>query len=173
MKTVGELKAFLELNKISPETMAKEINISNMTIRRLLKRPSKTRLPEKYIHHFNYHLVQSVTHHYSQDWNVLMGDLEREGDNLKTAKSFSNFMEDVKKKLGGLHHQSVEMQVKQLMSCLPLKSGKTRSIVLGALIYFVNPLDCIPDMLTGLGYVDDLGVISVVIGLLGPWNNEA
>ncbi len=36
---------------------------------------------------------------------------------------------------------------------------KTMLIILGAVIYFVNPLDLIPDLVPGLGLTDDFGVL--------------
>lgn len=35
--------------------------------------------------------------------------------------------------------------------------------ILGALIYFVSPIDLIPDFLPGVGYIDDVFVIGLVI----------
>jgi uncharacterized membrane protein YkvA (DUF1232 family) len=42
-----------------------------------------------------------------------------------------------------------------------------KSIVLGALIYFIVPIDSIPDVAPLVGYLDDLGVITAVIKYLG------
>jgi len=42
-----------------------------------------------------------------------------------------------------------------------------KSIVLGALIYFIVPIDAIPDISPLIGYLDDLGVITAVIKYLG------
>jgi len=43
-----------------------------------------------------------------------------------------------------------------------------RSIALavGALAYFVNPFDAIPDMLLGIGYLDDASVLAMVAASL-------
>ena len=43
-----------------------------------------------------------------------------------------------------------------------------RSILMavGALVYFLDPLDAIPDAIPGLGYVDDASVIALVAGAL-------
>ncbi len=38
---------------------------------------------------------------------------------------------------------------------------KTIAISLGAIIYFVNPFDAVPDFLPGVGYLDDALVIGV------------
>ena len=37
----------------------------------------------------------------------------------------------------------------------------------GALIYFISPIDAIPDLAPLLGYMDDLGVIAAVLKFLG------
>ena len=35
-----------------------------------------------------------------------------------------------------------------------------RNVVVGALGYFIFPVDLIPDMLPGVGFIDDLGVLA-------------
>lgn len=35
--------------------------------------------------------------------------------------------------------------------------------IVAAIVYFVNPVDVIPDVLTGLGFVDDAAVVTAVI----------
>lgn len=42
-----------------------------------------------------------------------------------------------------------------------------KTIVVGALIYFIMPIDSIPDMAPLVGYLDDLGVVTAVIKYLG------
>lgn len=42
-----------------------------------------------------------------------------------------------------------------------------KSIVVGALIYFISPVDAIPDLAPLVGYLDDLGVIAAVLKFLG------
>lgn len=42
-----------------------------------------------------------------------------------------------------------------------------KSIVVGALIYFISPIDAIPDLAPLVGYLDDLGVITAVLKFLG------
>ena len=46
---------------------------------------------------------------------------------------------------------------------IPLKS---LAIIVGAIIYFVNPLDIIPDFIAGLGFLDDAAIIGFVIKTL-------
>jgi uncharacterized membrane protein YkvA (DUF1232 family) len=42
-----------------------------------------------------------------------------------------------------------------------------KSIVIGALIYFISPIDTIPDLVPLVGYLDDLGVIMAVLKFMG------
>lgn len=44
--------------------------------------------------------------------------------------------------------------------------AKTIIAVLAALLYFVNPFDVVPDPILGLGYLDDLTVISFVVNTI-------
>ena len=46
---------------------------------------------------------------------------------------------------------------------------KDKAIVVGALGYFILPIDAIPDMLGPLGYTDDLG--AMVLALKTIWDN--
>jgi uncharacterized membrane protein YkvA (DUF1232 family) len=43
----------------------------------------------------------------------------------------------------------------------PRTSLRNRLSIMGALAYFILPLDAIPDTLPGLGYLDDIGVIAL------------
>lgn len=42
-----------------------------------------------------------------------------------------------------------------------------KTIVVAALIYFISPIDAIPDIAPLVGYLDDLGVIMAVIKFMG------
>ena len=41
---------------------------------------------------------------------------------------------------------------------------RSMALVLGALVYFVNPMDAIPDPFPGVGFIDDVSVIAFVVG---------
>ncbi|WP_207255080.1 YkvA family protein [Pseudomonas sp. FW507-14TSA] len=47
-----------------------------------------------------------------------------------------------------------------------------KSTIYGALGYFVLPLDLIPDVLPGIGYADDLGVLSLSIAAVAAHINQ-
>jgi uncharacterized membrane protein YkvA (DUF1232 family) len=49
----------------------------------------------------------------------------------------------------------------------PRVSWHRKAIVVGALIYFISPIDAIPDITPLIGYLDDLGVITAVLKFLG------
>jgi uncharacterized membrane protein YkvA (DUF1232 family) len=41
-----------------------------------------------------------------------------------------------------------------------------KAILLGALAYFIMPADLIPDIIAGLGFTDDLTVLSAAFGMV-------
>lgn len=41
-----------------------------------------------------------------------------------------------------------------------------RGVILGALAYFVLPIDGIPDMVPGVGFADDLGVLTAALAMV-------
>lgn len=49
----------------------------------------------------------------------------------------------------------------------PLVSWHRKAIVIIGLIYFIAPIDTIPDLAPFIGYLDDLGVISAMLKFLG------
>jgi len=49
----------------------------------------------------------------------------------------------------------------------PFVSWHRKAIVVMGLIYFISPIDTIPDIAPLIGYLDDLGVITALIKFLG------
>jgi len=49
----------------------------------------------------------------------------------------------------------------------PLVRWHRKAIVIAALIYFIMPIDTIPDLTPFFGYLDDLGVITALLKYLG------
>lgn len=49
----------------------------------------------------------------------------------------------------------------------PYVSWHRKAIVIGALVYFISPIDAIPDIAPLIGYLDDLGVIAALLKFLG------
>ena len=81
-----------------------------------------------------------------------------------------------REKLGsGFAELSSQLKLLQAL-CLAWWRGEYRSInkqallsIVGALLYFVAPIDAIPDWLLGVGFVDDLAVLTWV---LKTWSGE-
>jgi uncharacterized membrane protein YkvA (DUF1232 family) len=42
-----------------------------------------------------------------------------------------------------------------------------KAIALGALVYFISPVDAIPDLIVLLGFTDDAGVIAAAVAAIG------
>lgn len=49
----------------------------------------------------------------------------------------------------------------------PFVSWHRKAIVVMGLIYFISPIDTIPDIAPFIGYLDDLGVVAAVVKFLG------
>lgn len=54
-------------------------------------------------------------------------------------------------------------QVKSLMSYIVDGSASVKIIAVGAILYFLAPLDLIPDIIPGMGFADDAIVIGAAI----------
>ncbi len=50
---------------------------------------------------------------------------------------------------------------------------KVRGILLGALAYFIMPIDVIPDVLLGLGFTDDMAVLYTAISMIRSHMTQA
>lgn len=48
----------------------------------------------------------------------------------------------------------------------PATPGRVKAILLGALVYFIMPADMIPDFIAGLGFTDDLTVLTAAFGIV-------
>ena len=55
----------------------------------------------------------------------------------------------------------------------PTTPGRVRGVLLGALAYFVLPIDAIPDFIAGIGYGDDIGVLVAAIAMVGSHITQA
>jgi uncharacterized membrane protein YkvA (DUF1232 family) len=103
----------------------------------------------------------------NETFNDLKSDFESH-EKYEEGKEFveENFWEKVEKVGKKL---SFMKDVKALYNYM-LDSGVPwyrKSIVLGALIYFITPIDSVPDLVPLVGYLDDLGVITAVLKFLG------
>ena len=51
----------------------------------------------------------------------------------------------------------------------PATPARAKAIVIGALGYFIMPLDAIPDLIPGAGFSDDLGALAVALTLVSMY----
>lgn len=49
----------------------------------------------------------------------------------------------------------------------PAVAWYRKTVVIAGLIYFISPIDAIPDLTPVIGYLDDLGVITALLKYLG------
>lgn len=101
----------------------------------------------------------------SGDFKVLMKDLEKSGRTVKDVEDLSRKVERKvsKAKIGRNFVSHVKFLMKAITEKIPAKS---RALAMGALLYFVNPFDLIPDALMGVGYLDDFAVLALVCAYL-------
>ena len=51
--------------------------------------------------------------------------------------------------------------------------AKVKAIILGALGYFVLPLDAVPDFIPVLGFSDDLAIVALCVSYVRQWTTPA
>ena len=81
--------------------------------------------------------------------------------------------EKIEKKLSGANSLSKYVEISKIMLGMvkDMKRGTYTSVpwfviatIVMALLYILNPMDLVPDFIPGIGYVDDLAVLSLGIG---------
>jgi|GEM_PF-125733 len=114
------------------------------------------------------YLKETSKQHYSKDKPL---------DNQSSDTNQSNDLDDLQKtvsKKAAKSKSQLKEGIDDLQTLLRLisaySSGKYRNVALksmvsivGSLIYFVNPLDAIPDFIAAFGFLDDITVLAFVI----------
>ena len=102
-------------------------------------------------------------------------DYERRADGLvKSKERLKNLATQAVRKLSGTASMRIDRVRDQLILCIALVrswmhgeydgvSRQTIVAVTAALLYFVVPLDVIPDFLIGWGFIDDASVVGYVM----------
>jgi uncharacterized membrane protein YkvA (DUF1232 family) len=82
-------------------------------------------------------------------------------------KKFLDHIKEQSDKLGGVVRQAADA-VKVLIDYLFGKNGDIGSKIytIAALLYFISPLDFIPDVIPVLGYLDDIAILGMVAGAI-------
>lgn len=77
----------------------------------------------------------------------------------------SNFWRKLKRVAG--HVPFVEDLVAAYYCAMdPNTPMRVRGMLLAALAYFIMPIDVIPDIVAGLGFADDMALLTAVVGLV-------
>lgn len=182
IRTVKDLRNHLSSKEISPEKFSEEIKISNMTIRRLLKKPGNYLIPEKYHAQLDLHLGQvspppdsqewlnkfssTLNPSHSDDFSSLLSELEENGKSIKNPETLKR---DIDKKLKDPNiGQILKSRVLTLFEAIRSNQIPVRhkAVCMGAILYLLNPFDLIPDAIPGIGYLDDFAVITLALGYL-------
>ncbi|MBY0369877.1 DUF1232 domain-containing protein [bacterium] len=169
IRTISDLGTYLKDTGLSPERLAKTVGISNMTLRRLMERPPESAIPKRYLVTLNYHLggmPDSAAFNSEQDFAPLMESLAEAGSKL-TEEEILAIQDRIRKKLSETDTQTFAALTQTLLRVVALPTKpKYRALALGALLYFINPLDYVPDAMVGIGLIDDFGVLAFVAGLV-------
>ncbi|RCX23002.1 uncharacterized membrane protein YkvA (DUF1232 family) [Fontibacillus phaseoli] len=48
----------------------------------------------------------------------------------------------------------------------------TKTVIIGALAYFISPIDAVPDIMPVAGYTDDLGSLLAALGVVAVYIND-
>jgi len=178
---VGEIRCLLKEKSWSPEVFAKEVGLSHMTIRRWLEKRDNILLPQKYYVTLAPHLnlapaspgfadsrsFQQVMGGFSAT-NVgeMVADLERSGRDFQEISALNG---DVGKKFKKERFDKIFVDhCKLLLKAVFSKDtpASSKAIAIGALLYFLNPVDLIPDQIPVIGYLDDLAVLTLAVNAL-------
>ncbi len=108
-----------------------------------------------------------------QDYNngtELLDDLDFGGSVEDTKKKIEVIEENLWVKLERVGEKiSFAKDILALVNYMrdPKVSWHRKTIVTAALVYFISPIDAIPDISPLIGYLDDLGVITALLKFLG------
>lgn len=164
IKSVGDLAAYLEIEALTPEELGNQLGISNMTIRRLLKKNRSNEIPLKYQTLLNQLSPMTGLSFFNTCQDIgfahLLLQIERDGQKCKDADQ--TFKEASKKAKAEKLDAGILSLIRILGRALKGRNSiKIKAIAAGALLYFLNPIDLIPDSIPHFGYIDDFAVLSI------------
>ncbi len=85
----------------------------------------------------------------------------------------AGFWAKVRRTTGILSRRGLEMVFTLYYAAQrPETPGWAKATVFGALTYFVLPIDSVPDLIPGLGYSDDLAVLSAALATIATYIND-
>ncbi len=172
IRNTQDLQNYLDGQKLSPEAFSKKCMISNMTIRRYLSKGGDSAIPMKYWAAFD--RVTDTSNHSSawfgqamdEDFSAFADSLEKDGkgehdlgkmdEELKTKKKSPHVGQKLKEAVTSVFNAVIDDRLQT----------KDRFLAIGALLYFLNPIDLIPDTTPAVGYLDDYAVLTMVVARL-------
>jgi uncharacterized membrane protein YkvA (DUF1232 family) len=168
---IGDLRSYMKRTHSSPEAVSKKIPLSNMTIRRLLQLADSKLIPEKYQLHVASILNNDETTNSApvapkaNNFVVNEDMISQLIRDAKKADDTDKVRQDLDKKLKKeSFHATILNSIKTLREFAFSKGASRKKLIaIGALIYFINPFDLLPDTLPVVGYLDDIGVMTLAI----------
>jgi uncharacterized membrane protein YkvA (DUF1232 family) len=168
---VRDLRQLLAEYGLSPEQLAERTGVSNMTWRRLLSKRDATQLPEKYRAVLERHFAPNPPE-LDEKRIALAGlggsesaVLRRVAEDASAIESETRLLREVERKRKSVRGLPARLgaSLADLLERLPRASLAAKALILGALAYFLNPLDLVADALLGIGFLDDAGVVAIVL----------
>lgn len=168
---VSDLRHLLAEQHLSPEQLAERTGVSNMTWRRLLSKPDTSRMPEKYSAVLERQFAPAPPE-LDGHQIALAGFggseaavLKRVAEDAGSIESESRLLRDVERKRRSVRGlpEKLATALATLVERLPKAPLAAKALILGALVYFLNPLDLVADALLGIGFLDDAGVVAIVL----------
>ena len=183
IETVGELRQHLEDEQLSPETLALKVPVSNMTWRRLLRKPDRTQLPTKYADLLEQSLTppaaaqefdpkKLVCSGFGGTESEVIDRVLRDGSVTQDPKSLEK---EVSQKMRITRMpEELNRLLRELIRQLSGRPSPTQlGLILGGLAYFLNPFDLIADAVIGIGLIDDLGILTLIASKLSSKGNAS
>ncbi|MCY3003852.1 MAG: YkvA family protein [Planctomycetota bacterium] len=168
---MSELRAFLDGQGLSPERLAERTGVSNMTWRRLLARPDATLIPEKYravllkfgeVRTPELDPQELVLSGLGGSEDAVLESVARDGERTTDVDVLVRDVERKRATARALPRR-LSTALADLLGQLPKSTLGTKALVVGALLYFLNPLDLVADALIGIGFLDDVGITVLVL----------
>lgn len=100
-------------------------------------------------------------------------DAERRFNQYKNTNISEEDIRNANKKAGKLGEQKNNflLLLSMMRDCFSGKfsiSNIDKGIIIGAILYVVSPIDAIPDIIPFVGWLDDIGIVSLAFSKLAP-----
>ncbi len=167
---VRDLRRLLDERGESPEQLAVRTGVSNMTWRRLLAKRDATTLPEKYRAILERHFAPAPA--LDPEGLALSGHggsesqlLQRVAHDGRATENLDEVVRDADRKRSTTPHlpERLVAHLAGLVALVPSAPLAAKALIAGALLYFLNPFDLVADALVGIGFIDDIGVLGIVV----------